>query len=72
MFWGLAVAELLIVDVTGNNPNVIYWLLVSRNGKRCNKSVLLITQNINEFAFDLRHLRIVKYTMGHDGLETLV
>ena len=70
VLWGLAVAELLIVDVTGNNPNVIYELGIA-HAIRCNKSVLLITQNIDEVAFDLRHLRIVKYTMGHDGLQTL-
>lgn len=51
-------AEYIISDCTGRNPNVFYELgLVHALGKQ----VIMITQDINDIPFDIRHLRIVEY-----------
>jgi hypothetical protein len=51
-------ADYIIADLTEKNPNVYYELgLAHASGK----PVILITQNIANLPFDLRHQRIIEY-----------
>lgn len=67
---GLAEAELVIVDVTGANPNVFYELGIAHT-IRCAESVWLITQDASEVPFDVEHYRCIEYALGDDGLSKL-
>ena len=51
-------AEVLLADLTGKNPNVFYELGLAH---AISKSVIMVTENIDEIPFDLRSLRIIKY-----------
>jgi zinc-ribbon domain len=51
-------AKLIIADLSGKNPNVFYEIGLSH---ALSKKVILITNNIEDVPFDLRHLRCVAY-----------
>lgn len=51
-------ADFLIADVTGKNPNVNYELGYA---DALNKSVILISQSLEDVPFDYRHRRIIIY-----------
>jgi hypothetical protein len=52
-------ARLIVVDVTGRNPNVFYELGICHTlGKEC----IIITQNKDDVPFDIRHRRYVEYS----------
>lgn len=51
-------ADLILADVTGRNPNVFYELGLAH---AIQKPVLIISQNINDVPFDLKHLRVIIY-----------
>ncbi|HDO1385015.1 TPA: hypothetical protein P2R06_003329 [Aeromonas veronii] len=53
-------SDLIVADLTGSNPNVYYELGVAH---ALNKSVILLTQDINELPFDLRSYRVVSYSV---------
>lgn len=56
---GIADAELIIADVSGLNPNVLYELgLAHAMGKR----TVMLTQSIEELPFDLRPYRANEYS----------
>lgn len=56
---GIVSADLIVVDLTGTNPNVYYELgLAHAFGKK----VILLTQDIEEVPFDLRAYRVVTYS----------
>jgi hypothetical protein len=59
-------ARILIADLTGKNPNVFYEVGVAHT---VGKDVLLITQNIEDVPFDLRHLRHIKYEYTPRGMD---
>src|SRR5436190_11202447 len=67
---GLATSELIIVDVTGRNPNVFYELGIAHMCKPVDK-VILITQEIDSIPFDLRPFRHVVYKPSTAGLRKL-
>jgi len=67
---GLAEAELVIVDLTGSNPNVFYELGIAHT-IRCAESVWLLTQQMRDVPFDVNHYRCIKYALGDDGLSNL-
>ncbi len=59
-------ARIVIVDVTGRNPNVFYELGICHTlGKEC----IVITQNKDDVPFDIRHRRFIEYKA--DKLATL-
>lgn len=66
----LAEAELVIVDLSGNNANVFYELGIAHT-VRCAQSVLLITQNIKDVPFDVKSYRCIEYTLSPNGLSQL-
>ena len=56
---GICEASIIIVDVTGRNPNVYYELgLAHVLGRR----VILLTQNMNDIPFDTLTYRHIPYT----------
>jgi hypothetical protein len=61
-------AKFLIADVTGRNPNVFYEIGVAHT---IGKSVIIISQDINDIPFDLRHLRCIIYDNTPRGAKTL-
>lgn len=67
---GLAEAELVIIDVTGNNPNVFYELGIA-HAVRCAESTVLITQAMEKVPFDVKHYRFLEYKADGDGFTEL-
>ena len=61
-------SKLVISDLTGRNPNVLYetGLAHARN-----RDVVMIVQNEEDIPFDLRHIRYVRYLPNQQGLEKL-
>lgn len=51
-------SDLIVADLTGLNANVFYELGVAHG---LQKSVILLTQNINELPFDLQSYRVIIY-----------
>ena len=51
-------SELVVAELTGNNPNVLYELGLAHALK---KSVIHLTQELDEVPFDLRSYRILEY-----------
>lgn len=61
-------ARILIADLTGRNPNVFYELGLSHAIK---KEVILITQNLKDLPFDLKHYRCIVYEDSISGADRL-
>lgn len=59
-------ARLIIADLTGRNPNVLYEVGICHT---LGKDVIFITQSIRDIPFDIRHLRVITYQNTPDGLE---
>lgn len=62
-------AELIIADVTGRNPNVMYEIGMAHT---VGKPVLILTQAIDDVPFDLKHHRCVVYSHTPRGCANLV
>ena len=56
---GITTSNLIIADLTGNNPNVFYELGLAHALKI---PVILATQSIEEVPFDLRSYRVLEYS----------
>ena len=56
---GIDEAQLIIADVTGGNPNVLYELGVAH---ALNRPVIMMTQSIEQLPFDLASYRVIPYT----------
>lgn len=54
-------SEIIIVDLTEKNPNVFYELGIAHS-LREQSSIILITQDINNIPFDIRHWPVIKYS----------
>lgn len=61
-------SRVCIADLTGTNPNVMYELGIAQT---LGKPSILISQDINQVPFDIRHLRIVLYKDSLKGLDQL-
>jgi hypothetical protein len=66
----IATSELIIVDVTGKNPNVFYELGITHMCKAMEK-VLLLSQEVDSIPFDLRPFRHIIYSPTAKGLKAL-
>lgn len=63
----IAKAGIIIADLSEHNPNVYYELGLAHGW---GKMVIMITQDIGNVPFDLKHLRMVMYDRGSiDGLR---
>ena len=67
---GLATAELVIVDLTEQNPNVFYELGIAHT-TRCAEFVWLLTQHKRYVPFDVAPYRWIEYSLGDEGLSKL-
>ncbi len=61
-------AKFLIADLTGRNPNVFYELGLAH---AVGKEVILITQDLKDVPFDLKHYRCIVYEDSVAGAEKL-
>lgn len=62
-------SSIIIADLTGRNPNVLYELGLAH---AIQKPVILLSQNIDDIPFDLKHLRIVIYSNTDIGRKKLL
>jgi hypothetical protein len=62
-------ANVCVADLTETNPNVMYEVAVAHS---LQKPVVLITQGEPEtLPFDIRHHRVIRYTLTSEGLREL-
>lgn len=61
-------ARVVVVDFTGRNPNVMYETGIAHT---LGKSVIPITQSINDIPSDLGHHRALKYLPNKEGYRNL-
>jgi sugar/nucleoside kinase (ribokinase family) len=61
-------SRIIIADCTDKNANVYYEVGLSH---AIGKETILITQNLTDIPFDLRHLRVIVYENTVNGLEIL-
>jgi len=59
-------ARVVIADLTSKNPNVFYETGIAHT---IGKPLILITQDIDDIPFDLRHLRHIIYQFTPRGME---
>lgn len=62
---GIFFAKAIVADCTGRNPNVFYEIGLAHV---LGKPVVLITQNVKDIPFDVRHIRFIKYTFTPRGM----
>lgn len=60
-------SKIIIADCSNKNPNVMYELGIAHT---LGKKVILITQNIDDIPFDLRHLRHLYYEYVPHSIST--
>lgn len=65
---GIATADLVIVDLTTRNANVLYELGLSH---ALGRNTVLLAQSMDEVPFDLRSYRIVRYSTEFDEIDSL-
>lgn len=53
-------SAIIIADLTNRNPNVLYELGLCH---AIRKNVIIITQNLEDVPFDLKHLRLIEYKL---------
>ena len=66
---GIQSADLIVADLTGQNPNVFYEVGIAHT---LDKRVLLLSSSIEDVPFDLRHRRILLYEYTPMGCKRLV
>lgn len=57
---GIILSDVVIADLTGNNPNVFYELGAAHSLLR---PVIILTQNIKRLPFDLKSHRVIPYSV---------
>ncbi|MDR0325497.1 MAG: nucleoside 2-deoxyribosyltransferase [Oscillospiraceae bacterium] len=65
---GISNADVVIVDITGLNANVMYELGIAH---ALAKRVIHITQNIGEMSFDIRPYRALEYSTRFDLIDKM-
>ena len=68
VFSTIAQCQLVICDLTGRNPNVLYETGLAH---ALGRDVILLTQTEEDVPFDLRQIRFIKYLPNKEGLESL-
>ena len=59
-------SDLIIADLTNNNPNVFYELGLAH---ALEKKVILLTQSIDDVPFDLKQYRLLEYSTHFDEIK---
>ncbi|MCX6624038.1 MAG: hypothetical protein NTY38_23845 [Acidobacteria bacterium] len=57
---GINSARVLVAELTGRNPNVLYELGIAH---ALRKPVVLVSSNEADVPFDVRHVRVIYYDM---------
>ena len=57
---GISHARVLVAELTGRNPNVLYELGLAH---ALRKPVVLVSSNEQDVPFDVRHVRVIYYDM---------
>jgi hypothetical protein len=65
---GIEESRVVVADVTGRNANVFYELGIAHVRK---DATVLVTQDIQDVPFDLRHLELMEYSAQPQGLRKL-
>jgi|GEM_PF-4370841 len=65
---GILDADLIIADLTGQNPNVFYELGIAH---AFNKHVITVCQNAEDVPFDIRSYRVLPYSRTIAGAASL-
>ena len=68
IFSVIAQSRLVISDLTGRNPNVLYETGLAH---ALNRDVVMLVQNEQDVPFDLGNIRYVKYLPNSEGVEDL-
>ena len=68
IFAAIVQSRLVICDLTGKNPNVLYEVGLAHAR---NIPVIMISQNGDDVPFDLRHIRYFTYLNNGEGLQQL-
>lgn len=66
---GIALADIIIADLTGLNANVFYELGLAH---AMNKKVIIITQDIDDLPFDIRSYRANQYSLQFNKIPALL
>lgn len=61
-------AQVVIVDFSGRNSNVMYETGIAHT---LGKHVIPVTQSIDDVPFDIRHHRVLKYLANTEGMVSL-
>lgn len=61
----IAASKLVVADCTARNPNVFYEIGIAHT---LGRPVILLTQEVADLPFDLRHLRYIRYEITSDGM----
>ena len=61
-------SQLVICDLSGRNPNVLYETGLAH---ALNRDVIMIVQNKDDIPFDLQHVRYFPYLLNGEGLKKL-
>lgn len=67
IFNQISKADVVVADMTGRNPNVFYEVGYAH---ALNKIVILLTQDVNDIPFDLKHRQHVVYGGSIDKLKS--
>lgn len=65
---GIEESRVVVADLTGRNANVFYELGIAHVRK---DATILLTQDIEDVPFDLRHLELLPYSLGRSGMLNL-
>ena len=65
---GIAEANVVVADMTGENENVFYETCIAHTVK---ENVVLITQDTSELPFDSQHIPHIFYDSSEEGLRKL-
>ena len=68
VFSTIAQSRLVICDLTDRNANVLYETGLAH---ALNYDVIMITQDMDDIPFDLRHFRVLRYLSNKEGLSKL-
>lgn len=64
----IAQSRVVICDLTGRNPNVLYEVGLAH---ALSREVIIVVQNEEDVPFDLRQFRFFKYSQDIEGLKAL-
>ena len=67
---GINEADIIIADISGKNPNVMYELGIAHAVKRPN-TIMLTREEVTESPFDIKHIRIIGYSNDISGTKKL-